>query len=156
MGKLQGRIDRELTLYVRHMAWLNTAPKPPEGSKRAQDRSLAPAPTRLESMRADKIVPPMPPNPAPHIIERLLEMGLTEAAGMGAGPLTWGTIAQWQAMTGASLQPWEASLIRKLSVEYLAESRRAEAETCPPPWRSEAITERQKEVELERLQMVLG
>lgn len=138
------------------MAWLNAAPKPPEGSKRAQDRSAPPSPTRLEAMRADKIVPPMPPNPAPHIIERLLAMGLTEPAGMGSGPLTWNTIAQWQALTGISLQPWEATLIRKLSVEYLAESRRAEAETCPPPWRSDVVTEQQKQVELKRLQMVLG
>ncbi|WP_416463188.1 hypothetical protein [Sphingomonas sp. VDB2] len=97
----------------------------------------------------------MPTNPAPHIINRLLEIGLTEAAGMGAAPLSWVAINAWQQATGVRLLPWEARLLRKLSVEYLAESRRAEAETCPPPWRM-VVTARERDVEERRLRALLG
>ncbi|MBB3925040.1 hypothetical protein GGR43_000741 [Sphingobium jiangsuense] len=98
---------------------------------------------------------PMPPNPAPHIINRLIEIGLTEAAGMGAAPLSWKEIDAWCNRTGIDLPPWEARLIRALSVEYLAMGRKAEDENCPPPWKA-PITEREKETELARLRMVLG
>lgn len=137
------------------MAWLNAAPKPPEGSRRAEMKSLPPPVSRAETLKRDKIIPQMPPNPAPHIIERLVEMGLTEAVGMGSAPLSWVTLAAWQSVTGTSIAPWEARLIRKLSSEYLAQSRLSEVETCPPPWKAE-ITEREKQVEIERLRMVLG
>ena len=106
-------------------------------------------------MKRRKIVPPMPPNPAPHITERLIEIGLTEAAGMGAAPLSWQAIMAWQSLSGIHLPPWEARLIRKLSVEYLAEGRRAESENCPPPWRAE-VTGQERDTEVDRLKMVLG
>ncbi len=97
----------------------------------------------------------MPPNPAPHIIHRLIELGITEAAGMGVGPITWQTIAAWQRVTRIELGSWEARLLRRLSVEYVAESRRAESENAPPPWRTE-MTQRERDVELEGLRAVLG
>lgn len=106
-------------------------------------------------MKRDGIKPPMPPNPAPHIIARLIEIGLTEAVGMGAGPVSWLTIDAWQRVTLVRLPPWEARLIRRLSSEYIAEGRRAEEETCPPPWHAE-VTRREIETETDRLRMVLG
>ncbi|EJL34124.1 hypothetical protein [Novosphingobium sp. AP12] len=144
-----------MTLYVRQLAWLNATPKPPEGSKRAQAKDLPRALPRAEQLKKDRIVPQMPPNPAPHILSRLFEIGLTEAAGMGAGPLSWQSIKAWQDVIGVSLSRWEARLLRKLSVEYLAEGHRAESENCPPPWRAE-VSAREMEVELARLQLVLG
>ncbi len=78
--------------------------------------------------------PPMPANPATHITDRLIEMGLTEAAGMSAVPLSWKEINAWCDGTCVDLPPWERKLIRRLSTDYLAESRRAESETCPAPW----------------------
>lgn len=137
------------------MAWLNATPKPPEGTKRAAAKQAPPAPSRIDRMKSQGIAPQMPANPAPHIIDRLIEMGLTEAAGMGAGPIGWTTMAAWSALTGIPLQSWEARLLRKLSSEYLAESRKAESENCPPPWRG-TITEREKQVEVAGLRMVLG
>lgn len=97
----------------------------------------------------------MPPNPLPHIIERLVEIGLSEAAGMGVTPLSWATLTAWQANACVDLSPWEARIIRHLSVEYLAEGRRAELETCPPPWRAE-ITQRERDLAEARLRLVLG
>jgi hypothetical protein len=97
----------------------------------------------------------MPPNPAPHIIDRLIEIGLTEAAGMGAVPVSWREINAWCERTRVDLLPWEARLIRRLSADYLAMSRKAESETCPPPWRA-PVTEQERDSELARLRMVLG
>lgn len=91
----------------------------------------------------------------PHIIDRLMEIGLTEAAGMGAVPVSWLTIDAWQRVTGVAMTPWEARLIRRLSSDYLAMSRKAEDETCPPPWRA-PVTVQQRDSELDRLRMVLG
>ena len=97
----------------------------------------------------------MPPNPAPHLTDRLIEIGLTEAAGMGAAPLSWREIAAWRTETCVPQQPWEARLMRRLSAAYLAESRKAESESCPPPWRTE-VTAREREIEEAELRSVLG
>lgn len=107
-------------------------------------------------MRASGIQhPPMPPNPAPHITDRLVEMGLTEAAGMGAVPLSWREIDAWCRRCAIDLPPWEGRLMRRLSADYLAESRRAEKETCPPPWLAPA-NEAVIQAELRMLDAVLG
>lgn len=135
------------------MAWLNAAPKPPTGVKLPAN---APPPvSRVAALKADKIDPQMPPNPAPHFIDWLVEIGLTESTGMGNVPLSWASIHWWQVVTSITLSPWEARLIRKLSVEYLAESRRAEEAGCPAPWKT-ARSQREIEVEDARLRSVLG
>lgn len=135
------------------MAWLGAVPKPPAGSKRAE--SPAPTLSRAEQMKRSGVTPRMPPNPAPYLTARLVEIGLTEAAGLGAAPLSWREIMEWQRATGVELAPWEARLLRRLSVEYLAESRRAELETCPPPWRTEP-TQAEMDAEEAALRAVLG
>lgn len=137
------------------MAYLNATPKPDQRSKAADPRFKRPELSRIERMKRDKIPILMPPNPAPHIVNRLTEMGPTEAAGMGVAALGWQTIMAWQFSTAVTLEPWEARLIRSLSVAYVAESRRAESENCPPPWMAE-VTQREREVEQARLEMVLG
>lgn len=114
-----------------------------------------PAISRIDRMKKDRIVPKLPPNPAPHIVNRLVEIGLTEANGMGMSPLSWREIMEWQRATGVTLDPWEARLIRRLSNEYIAESRRAESENCPAPWHTE-VTRREREVELDGLRALLG
>lgn len=106
-------------------------------------------------MERDRVTPKMPPNPAPHLISRLTEIGITESGGMGPAPLSWREIEAWQRLTNVQIAPWEARLMRKLSLEYLAESRRAESENCPAPYRAE-VTQREREVEEATLRMVLG
>ena len=97
----------------------------------------------------------MPPNPAPHIVARLIEIGNTDTTGMGPAPLTWREIDAWCIRTRIHLPPWEARLLRQLSLAYIAEGRRAESETCPPPWRAE-VTQRERDVAEAKLRMVLG
>lgn len=138
------------------MGWLNARPLPAEGTNRAKTENKAAILTRLEQMKRSGIKPRLPPNPAPHILERLIEIGLTEATGMGSAPLSWLSIEAWQRASRITLPPWEARLIRSLSVEYLASHRISESENCPPPWRDKVVTERQKEAEIENLRSVLG
>ncbi|HEY0130111.1 MAG TPA: hypothetical protein VGB57_01815 [Allosphingosinicella sp.] len=112
--------------------------------------------SRLEQLKKDGIAdPPMPPNPAPHIVAWLIEIGLTESNGMAAAPLSWRELSAWQDNTGVPLAAWESRLIRQLSVAYAAESRRAESENCPPPWRTE-VTQREIEAAEASLRAVLG
>jgi hypothetical protein len=137
------------------MAWLHATPKPPEGTKRAMRGDQAARISRLDSLKKDGIDPPMPPNPAPHIVARLIEIGITESNGMGAAPLSWRELSEWQRNTGVPLAPWEARLLRQLSVAYIAEGRLAESENCPPPWRAE-VTQRELEVAEASLRAALG
>lgn len=136
------------------MAWLHATPKPPEGSRRAQN-ATAPKISRLDKMKMDGIAPKMPPNPAPHIVARLIEIGITETTGMGPAPLSWREIDAWCRRTRVDLAPWEARVIRQLSLAYIAEGRRAESDSCPAPWRT-AITQRERDVDEAKLRMVLG
>lgn len=137
------------------MAWLHAVPKPPAGSKRASAEAQAPQLSRLAQMEKDGVEPQMPPIAAPHLITRLIELGITETTGMGPAPLSWREIEAWQRGTNVRLAPWEARLIRKLSVVYLSEGRKAESENCPSPWRTE-VTPRERELEEARLRLVLG
>ncbi len=136
------------------MAFLHAVPKPDERTKRA--KTDAPdTRSRFDLLKRDGITPQMPPNPAPHILSRLIEIGLSESNGMGATPLSWREINEWQRAMSIDIPPWECRLIRRLSIEYLAEGRRAESENYPAPWRAE-VTQRERDAEEARLMMLLG
>jgi hypothetical protein len=139
------------------LAWLNAVPTPAEGTKRAKmaEAAKSPALSRMADMKAKKIPIQMPPSPAYHLVEHFIEMGMSEAAGMGMVPLSWREINAWCDRTRVDLAPWEARLIRKLSTEYLAESRRAESENAPPPWQA-VVTKRERETEQALLEQLLG
>lgn len=139
---------------MRHLAWLNAVPKPDERSRRAK-RDQSKLVSRIETMRRAGVTPPMPPNRAPHIIARLMEIGINEAAGMGVVPISWREMDAWCSRTGVDLDPWEARLIRRLSAAYVAEGRAAESEAAPPPWRA-PVTKREIETEFDQLSAVLG
>lgn len=91
-------------------------------------------PTRLEKARADRRDPLWCPNyphtDAPHLIAYLWDAG---PALPGPAPLTHSEINAWQQSSGVELAPWEARLLRRLSAEYLAETRRATDANCPEP-----------------------
>lgn len=97
----------------------------------------------------------MPPLPLPHMVERWTEIGMTGSNGMSATPLSWAEISAWQANTCIRLSPWEARMIRALSLAYIGQSRISEEETCPPPWRG-MVTEAEKATEVAVLDAVLG
>lgn len=142
MGKFYARIGEELTLYVRQLAWLNTAPT---DKSKAIDQVEGPPLTRLQKLKAEDLKPDLPPLPVPHLVEYLLEIGPVVPAGMGAGPIEWRDIAAWSDLTGTALEAWEARLLRRLSADYLAESRLAEKPEAPAPWTEADQTEAQRE-----------
>lgn len=125
----QGLSD-DLSLYVRHCAWLNAVPE-----KAESDKSKAPEVSRREALKRGGILEPgMPSCDAPHLVAWLFEIGPTLPAGMGEGPLTHGELQSWQLNTGIALQSWETRLLRRLSLDYLNESHKARARDCPAPW----------------------
>lgn len=146
MGKFYAETGAALTLYVRQLAWLNTAPKP---KSRALDGARPDS--RGKAMAAKGMALPLPPCPAPFLIEHLMELGPVVAAGMGAAPIGWSDIVAWQGVTGIALPPWQARLIRQLSCDYLAMCREAEAPECPAPWQSGAMIESNRDTVSRRL-----
>ena len=91
--------------------------------------------SRRERIERDGGEIEMPPfDEGEYLIAYLYELGPTVAAGMGAGPVTFAEMCAWQVARGFELEPWEARLLRRLSVDYLAESHRATQRDCRPPW----------------------
>ena len=132
MGKFYEGLGDELSLYVRFVAWLNAVPKP--------DKPAAPGLrefSRLEKLRADKkddaYLPNMPEPGAIHLVAHLWDAGPTMAGAMGAMPLTFTELAAWQAATGNDLAPWELRTLRRLSADYLNESKQAQDPQQPSP-----------------------
>lgn len=72
-----------------------------------------------------RAIPELHPDPLPPALAALwgsfLELnGTRVASGSGAGPITFGEIAEWQRMRGASLTPWEVETIRAVDSAVLA------------------------------------
>lgn len=131
-------LSDELSLYVRKIAWLNT--KPESKQKLSGEEG-----TRLERMKANGIIPALPPNPAPYLTDWLFEIGPTVPNGMGPGPIGWHDLTAWQALSGVDLLPWEAKLMRRLSHDFIAEMSAAKKMDCPDPWLPEEETAANRE-----------
>ena len=79
--------------------------------------------------------PDMPPlDGAGYLAGYLFEIGPTVAAGGYPGPVTHSEILAWARLTGTPLAPWEVRALRRLSVDYLAASNRAQERDSAPPW----------------------
>ena len=76
---------------------------------------------------------------ADYLLAYLWEIGPTLAAGMGSGPITHQELFAWQANSGIELQPWETRVLRRLSIEYLIASQKAEKADCVAPWQPAAV-----------------
>jgi hypothetical protein len=158
LGKFYDGLGRELSLFVRQLAWLNTVPNPPERkgrSRKSDDRPKAPRLTRLQQMEKRKERPEFPPISARHIVDWLMEVGPVEMTGMDRAAVSWREMAAWQKQTGRKLAPWQARLIRRLSNDYLIESRAAEDSGRPAPWRT-APSKAARDAEEAELRAVLG
>jgi hypothetical protein len=85
-------------------------------------------------MAIDDFTPDFPPIRTPWVIDWLMEVGPTDPGAMGAVPISWDSISQWQQCMGLDLPPWIARLLRHLSSEFVAETVRAREADCPAPW----------------------
>ncbi|MBY0455261.1 MAG: hypothetical protein K2Q11_10335 [Burkholderiaceae bacterium] len=94
-----------------------------------------PKTSRRDRLAQDGVPPQLPDVFAgQYLLDWLFEIGPTQPAGMGSGPVTFQELAAWQQQAGIELQPWEASMLRRLSVEYLNESYEATNAARPPPY----------------------
>ena len=141
MGKFYEELSRELSLYVRQLAWLGTAPKPRSAKQIKPDTDAEPL-TRLQRMAIDDLAPDFPTIRTPWVIDWLMEVGPTDPGAMGAVPISWATIGQWQHCMCLDLPPWQARLLRRLSMEFVAETVRAREPDCPPPWTATSVLNR--------------
>lgn len=83
------------------------------------------------------MIPRMPPIGAgEYLVQYLFEAGPTMPGGMGAAPLTFSELECWQRQVGVDLDPWEVRIVRRLSLEYCAESQAATKPDAPPPFNS--------------------
>ena len=117
MGKFFERIERELTIYVSHMAWLNSTPDGAELSR-----------AEIFEQRGQDVL--MPDCSALYLIEYLLELGVT----MGENSLTHGELSAWMSNTGIALSSLEVRALKKLSQAYLSTGRAATKEDAETPW----------------------
>ena len=75
----------------------------------------------------------LPDNPAPYLVEWLMEIGPTVPTGAGEGPIGYRDMLAWSQITGIELEPWEARLLRSLSAAFVGERYRARKPGCPSP-----------------------
>lgn len=123
---------------MRQLAWLYSVPQLPpkviEAAEKNKQKIVPNTLSRFDEMKAGKVSPPMPPNPSPHFILWFTELGMVEATGMGSAPLSWQEIRAWQDNVGVRLSPWQARMMRSLSIAYLAQKGKSELTTDPAPW----------------------
>lgn len=85
-----------------------------------------------------------------YILGYLFEMGPTIPGSMGASPLTFSEIEAWQRVVAIDLQPFEAQLIRRLSVEYFGQSHASTRRDCPAPYGGDTQVRKITKKELDR------
>ena len=146
MGKFLKAAADDLSLYVRHSAWLGAAP-----DKAESDRSTAPSKTRAQRLKDavqdEDFQPDMPdPGSAAYLLACLWRVGPK----VGDREIADVDLRHYQDNEGISLSPWECSTLRRLSIDYLNESHRATKPDCPPPFADSTDAARLKEAELQR------
>jgi hypothetical protein len=123
-------------LYVRQLAWLNTAARPkPKRGRRSEPDDAPAEPPRREWYEKGGDALPLPECPDEVLVGWLLEAGPVMAGGMSMAPLTWLEISAWQERMALELQPWENALLVRMSREYAAEASVAGDEDRAPPWK---------------------
>lgn len=131
---------------MRQLAWLNAVPQTAQTTTHGRKAPPANTLSRLKKMQAQGAAPSMPPlRPALQpLLAHLQDVGPVLSGGMGPAPLTYGELQAWQASTGVELSPWQATLLRRLSREFVAETNAAADPARPAPWAPEHETEERR------------
>lgn len=90
-----------------------------------------------------------------HLVGYLFEAGPTSPAGMGSAALAWAELQAWQSQVGIELESWEVRTLRRLSGDFAAEARRAEAPDAASPLAIET-TERNRSSVARRVSLEFG
>lgn len=131
MGKFLNRLSDELSLYVRHAAWLQAARVVTTKTGQAKK------PSRLAELIQQGIDPDRPPIDAHYLVDYLFDAGPVLAGGMAITALDHVALLAWQQNTGIHLNPWQVRTLRHLSGEYAAMLTDANEPDCPSPWQPE-------------------
>jgi hypothetical protein len=144
LGKFFQQVSDELTLVVKQIAWLNTAPV--DKNKKLAEQQPEKL-TRKEQMQQNGEEIVLPDTCAPFLISYLLEVGPVIPNGLGPVPITWRDLEAWKSSVGIGheLLPWQARLLVQLSGEYLSFSKKAEQPDCPAPWHDEVLIDTRRE-----------
>lgn len=113
------------------MSAIPRPPKPPAGAEPVT--SPEPPKSRLEQFQDKGIEPGLPYCEFPYLVEWLMEAGPVTTSEMGRSPLSWREIGAWAMEMGTDPQPWEKTLLRKMSAAFATETARAEDPEAPSP-----------------------
>lgn len=103
----------------------------------------------------DEVAVDYPPLDSDYLIGVFFDVGPALPSGFGPVPLTHLELRCYQDNIGIQLSPWEVRTLRHLSIEYIAEMRRAEEPNCEPPYVDESLTQFRRTVVARRTRIAL-
>jgi hypothetical protein len=115
-------------LYIRQIAWAKCIPEGDD--RRTREDRIIDAGGELD----------LPDCDAEHIVSYLFQIGPHH----GGAAIPHSEIESWQRNTGIELDFWEATILRRLSWEYLAESMQSDA-AREAPFTTEQKIQRDRE-----------
>lgn len=118
-----------LILHVKQLAWLHAVPEKKKESRGEELRR------RFGEDCREVDLPSV--DGCEHLVSYLFEVGPS----VRGEELTHGDLRSYQENTGTFLDEFDASMMVRMSREYLAQYRKASAKTCPAPWRRERTPE---------------
>ncbi len=109
---------------------MHAVPRTPEPGRKKLEREGS----RLRKLKDQGREPKHPDCALQYLVDYLFEVGPAGAGGFGPVPLSYQELLAWMTCMRRMLQPWEISMIRRLSIEWCAESDRAADGDCPAPF----------------------
>ena len=91
----------------------------------------------MQKLKSEGREPDLPRCEALEIVGYLMDAGPTLQTAAGESPLTHSELRAWQDNTSTVLQPWQASLIKRLSEEYLSQRIQSVDPHAPAPYMAE-------------------
>lgn len=86
----------------------------------------------------------MPQVPLPYLVDYLFEVGPAAGGGFGPAQISHQELLAWQVNMRRMLQPWEISMLRRLSLDWITAAHHAEAEDAPAPWTTEEVSSEER------------
>lgn len=68
-----------------------------------------------------------------YLLAAFVELGCATPTGFGLAPLAFAEIRAFGELTGDIVEGWEAILVRRMSLAYIAEMKRGEGPLAKPP-----------------------
>lgn len=114
---------KKLSVYVKHLAWLETAPD-------YEDKTQRPA--RYNSLAKESYYLIIP-DADPYLVDCWNRLGRCESIGYGAMSLKWSEIDAFCNRSGRDLEPWQCDLLIDMSRDYCNALREAKDPNMPAP-----------------------